>query len=133
MPAIPRPDFTISLQICQAACLTLSDCKQSRPPRIWGPENPDLRQLLWHRHRLVQMRTRIMNQLQAVALNEGYRWKKRLFSEQGRAQLEKLMLPPWASRRLKEFLELLTSPQQLPRATFTSYAQALHEHLSTEQ
>jgi hypothetical protein len=74
-----------------------------------------------------------MNQLQAVALNEGYRWKKRLFSEQGRAQLEKLMLPPWASRRLKELLELLTSPQQLPRATFTSHAQALHEHLPTEQ
>ena len=29
-----------------------------------------------HRHQLVQMRTRIMNQLQAVAMNEGYRWKK---------------------------------------------------------
>ncbi len=56
-----------------------------------GPENRDLRQLLWHRHRLVQMRTRIMNQLQALAMNEGYRWKKKLFSEQGRAQLEKLL------------------------------------------
>jgi hypothetical protein len=33
------------------------------------------------------MRTRIMNQLQALAMNEGYRWKKKLFSEQGRAQL----------------------------------------------
>jgi hypothetical protein len=32
------------------------------------------------------MRTRIMNQLQALAMNEGYRWKKKLFSEQGRAQ-----------------------------------------------
>ena len=30
-----------------------------------------------------------MNQLQALAMNEGYRWKKKLFSEQGRAQLEK--------------------------------------------
>src|ERR1035437_10097345 len=59
------------------------------------------------RHRLVQMRTRIMNQLQALALNEGYRWKKRLFSEQGRAQLEKLSLAPWASRRRQELLELL--------------------------
>jgi len=34
------------------------------------------------------MRTRIMNQLQALAMNEGNRWKKKLFSEQGRAQLE---------------------------------------------
>ncbi len=33
---------------------------------------------LWHRHRMVQARTRIMNQLQAVALNEGLRCKKRL-------------------------------------------------------
>jgi transposase len=69
--------------------------------KIWvpSPENRDLRQLLWHRHRLVQMRTRIMNQLQALPMNEGYRWKKKLFSEQGRAQLEKLSLAPWASRR----------------------------------
>ena len=53
------------------------------------------------------MRTRIMNQLQALAMNEGYRWKKKQFSEQGRAQLEKLTLAPWASRRRQELLELL--------------------------
>ena len=78
-------------------------------PQTWvpSPENRDLRQLLWHRHRLVQMRTRIMNQLQALAMNEGYRWKKKLFSEQGRAQLEKLALAPWASRRRQELLDLL--------------------------
>src|SRR6267143_956355 len=78
-------------------------------PQIWvpGPENRDLRQLLWHRHRLVQMRTRIMNQLQALAMNEGYRWKKKLFSAPGRALLEKLSLAPWASRRRQELLELL--------------------------
>ena len=46
---------------------------EDRFPQIWVPnwENRDLRQLLWHRHRMVQARTRIMNQLQAVALNEG--------------------------------------------------------------
>src|SRR5260370_2892806 len=50
-------------------------------PRIWGPrwENRVLRQLLWHRHRMVQMRTRIMNQLQALTLNEGLRCRKRLW------------------------------------------------------
>jgi hypothetical protein len=46
-----------------------------------------------------------MNQLQALAKNEDYRWKKKLFSEQGRAQLEKLTLAPWASRRRQESLE----------------------------
>jgi transposase len=83
----------------QDAELLLRLLLENRFPRIWvpSPENRDLRQLLWHRHRLVQMRTRIMNQLQAVAMNEGYRWKKKLFSEQGRARLEKLPLAPWAS------------------------------------
>ena len=59
---------------------------EDRFPRIWVPswENRDVRQLLWHRHRMVQMRTRIMNQLQAVALNEGLRCKKRLWAENGR-------------------------------------------------
>src|SRR6201997_3049063 len=89
--------------------LLLKLMREDRFPRIWvpSPENRDLRQLLWHRHRLVQMRTRIMNQLQALAMNEGYRWKKKLFSEQGRTQLEKLSLAPWASRRRQELLELL--------------------------
>jgi transposase len=91
------------------ALLLLRLLRENNFPQIWvpDPENRDLRQLLWHRHRLVQMRTRIMNQLQALAMNEGYRWKKKLFSEQGRAQLEKLALAPWASRRRQELLELL--------------------------
>src|SRR6266851_5118522 len=77
----------------QDAQLLLKLLLEDRFPRVWvpDPENRDLRQLLWHRHRLVQMRTRIMNQLQAVAMNEGKRWKKRLWSEQGRAQLEKFV------------------------------------------
>ena len=70
-------------------------------------ENRDLRQLLWHRHRMVQARTRIMNQLQAVALNEGLRCKKRLWRERGRQQLESFALAPWASRRRRDLLELL--------------------------
>jgi transposase len=78
-------------------------------PKIWMPswENRDLRQLLWHRHRMVQARTRIMNQLQAVALNEGLRCKKRLWREAGREQLEAFPLAPWASRRRRDLLELL--------------------------
>jgi len=73
---------------------------EDRFPRIWVPngENRDLRQLLWHRHRMVQMRTRIMNQLHVVALNEGVRLKKALWRPAGRAQLESLLLAPWASR-----------------------------------
>jgi transposase len=77
-------------------------------PQIWVPsgENRDLRQLLWHRHRMVQARTRIMNQLQALALNEGVRCKKRLWRAHGRQQLESFPLAPWASRRRRDLLEL---------------------------
>src|SRR6201998_1151213 len=84
-------------------------------PQIWVPswENRDLRQLLWHRHRTVQARTRLMNQLQAVALNEGLRCKERLWREAGRQQLEGFRLAPWASRRRQDllgFLGRLTPP-----------------------
>ena len=42
----------------QDAQLLLRLLLEDRFPRIWVPdaENRDLRQLLWHRHRLVQMR-----------------------------------------------------------------------------
>ena len=49
----------------------------------------------------------MMNQLQAVALNEGLRYKKRLWREAGRKQLEGFRLAPWASRRRRDLLELL--------------------------
>jgi transposase len=91
------------------ARLLLRLMREDNFPQIWvpSPENRDLRQLLWHRHRLVQMRTRIMNQLQALAMNENKCWKKKLWSERGRTEFEKLPLGFWASRRRQELLELL--------------------------
>lgn len=93
----------------QDAQLILRLLLEDRFPQIWVPswKNRDLRQLLWHRHRMVQARTRIMNQLQAVALNEGLRCKKRLWRAGGREQLESFRLAPWASRRRRDLLELL--------------------------
>ena len=48
---------------------------QERFPRLVvpSPEQRNLRQLVGHRHRLVQMETRVKNQLQALAMNEGLR------------------------------------------------------------
>ena len=93
----------------QDAQLILRLLREDRFPQIWVPswENRDLRQLLWHRHRMVQARTRIMNQLQAVALNEGLRCKKKLWRERGRQQLESFRLAPWATRRRRDLLELV--------------------------
>src|SRR5215475_961015 len=91
------------------ARLLLKLLLEDRFPKIWvpSPENRDLRQLLWHRHRLVQMRTRIMNQLQALGMNENKCGKGKLWSDAGRVALEKLPLAFWASRRRQELLELL--------------------------
>src|SRR6266576_470260 len=93
----------------QDAQLLLRLLTEERFTRVWvpSPDNRALRQLLWHRHRLVQMRTRIMNQLQAVAMNEGIRRKKALWSKSGRVQLESFSLAPWSSRRRQDLLELL--------------------------
>src|SRR5438067_7325159 len=93
----------------QDAQLLLKLLMEDRFPRIWVPdaENRDLRQLLWHRHRLVQMRTRLMNQLHVVALNEGVRRKKALWRPAGRSELESLPLAPWAKRRRQDLLDLL--------------------------
>jgi transposase len=93
----------------QDARLILQLMMEDRFPQIWVPdgENRDLRQLLWHRHRLVQMRTRVMNQLHVVALNEGLRRKKALWRAAGRRELESFALAPWAGRRRQDLLEIL--------------------------
>jgi transposase len=93
----------------QDAQLLLRLMMEDRFPRIWVPDagNRDMRQLLWHRHRLVQMRTRVMNQLHVVALNEGLRRKKALWRPAGRKELESIVLAPWASRRRQDLLDLL--------------------------
>jgi transposase len=93
----------------QDAQLLLRLMIEERFPRIWVPDsaNRDLRQLLWHRHRLVQMRTRVMNQLHVVALNEGLRRRKALWRPAGRQELESFALACWASRRRQDLLDLL--------------------------
>jgi transposase len=93
----------------QDAQLLLQLMMEDRFPRIWvaDADNRDLRQLLWHRHRLVQMRTRVMNQLHVVALNEGLRRKKALWRPTGRRELESLLLARWAGRRRQDLLDLL--------------------------
>ena len=48
-----------------------------------------------------------MNQLQALGMNENKCGKGKLWSDAGRAALEKLPLAFWASRRRQELLELL--------------------------
>jgi transposase len=71
---------------------------EGRFPRIWVPntEMRDHRQLLIHRHKLVQIRTRVKNELQHLMLNQGMQKRQKLWSTEGRAALESLPLEPWA-------------------------------------
>jgi transposase len=80
-----------------------------RFPRIWvpTPSERDLRQLLWHRHKLVTLRTMLGNQLHFLAMSQGLCRKQKLFSKKGRGELTGLALGPWASRRREELLKLL--------------------------
>ena len=82
---------------------------EKRFPRIWVPtvEQRDARQLILHRHRLVQTRTRAKNQLQAIARNEGLFPKRRAWSQAGQTELMALPLSPWAMVRRKDWQELL--------------------------
>jgi transposase len=91
------------------AALILDLLLTNRFPRIWvpSPAERDIRQLLWHRHKLVRMRTMIGNQLHALAMGQGLCRKKKLFTKKGRAELQSLSLGPWASRRRAELLHLL--------------------------
>lgn len=82
---------------------------EQRFPRVWvasGAER-DVRQLIVHRDKLVRMRTQVKNQVQAVALNQGLRKKRQLWTKAGREQLRKLALPPFTARRRDELLKML--------------------------
>ncbi|HEX4166863.1 MAG TPA: transposase [Bryobacteraceae bacterium] len=93
----------------QDAQLLLKLMIEDRFPRVWisSLEDRDLQQLLWHRHRTVQMRTRILNQLQSIAMNEGIQRRGGLRSVQGRKRLEQIPLGPWGARRRNDLLVLL--------------------------
>ncbi|HYK49931.1 MAG TPA: transposase [Terriglobales bacterium] len=82
---------------------------EDRFPRIWVPslEVRDVRQLLVHRHKQVQARTRTKNQLQAMALSQGVQKKYKLWTKAGRKELEQLPLLPYAAERRKRLLEAL--------------------------
>jgi transposase len=83
--------------------------RHDRFPKVWVPslEERDVRQLLVHRHKQVQARTRVRNQLQAMALSQGVQKRHRLWTEAGRAELEKLELLPYAAERRTQLLAAL--------------------------
>lgn len=82
---------------------------EGRFPRLWVPdaEQRDVRQLLVHRAKLVEIRARVKNGLQHLALNQGLQKRSRLWSVRGRAALEGLPLAGWSAQRRADLLKLL--------------------------
>ena len=81
---------------------------ENRFPAVWQPSvaNVEQRQLLLHRCRLVRMGTRIKNQLDSIAKNEGLTGSQR-WSAKRRQQIEALPLKGWYAERRADLLGLL--------------------------
>ena len=96
------------------ARLILDVMVNKRFPRIWVPTvaERDLRQLLMHRQHLVRMRTRIKNQLQHIALNQGWQKKRKLWSEAGLEFLRTLPLEPWTQLRRDTLVKMLAELEE---------------------
>jgi transposase len=82
---------------------------EGRFPALWVPTaaERDARQLIAHRHKRVEMRTRVKNQLHALALNQGLRLRWKLWTEKGLEQLRALPLLPYAAARRADLLRQL--------------------------
>jgi transposase len=86
----------------------LSMLVEDRFPAVWQPpvENDHVRQLLLHRCRMVRMRTKVKNQLDSMAKNEGV-LSSRVWSPKRRSEIEALPLPGWYAHRRADLLGLL--------------------------
>ena len=102
---------------------------EDRFPAIWQPpaENEQLRQLLLHRSRLVRLRTRVTNQLDGIAKNEGLiaagGW-----SGKRRKTIEALPLPGWYGERRKDLLALLDRLEERIAPLNKAVSQAAANH-----
>lgn len=82
--------------------------REKRFPVIWQPpvENEHLRQLLFHRCRMVRMRTHVLNQLDSMAKNEGMP-RASLRVSKHLQQLQALPLTGWYQKRRADLVDLL--------------------------
>jgi len=103
---------------------------EGRFPKLWTPdrEQRDLRQLVLHRHKLVEIRTRVKNELQHLSMNKGMQRKRKLWSQAGLQSLRELPLKAWTSCRRADLLGLLTMLDEQIGKLDTAVEQAAQEH-----
>lgn len=78
-------------------------------PRIYRPnaESRAILQKLRHRHRLVQLRTKAINHLHAIAISAGLSIKSKLMTKAGREKLLALRLSQTQQQQRQEWLDLV--------------------------
>ena len=103
---------------------------EGRFPRLWRPdaEVRDLRQLLIHRHRRAQIRTRVKNGLQHLAMNRGMQKKNKLWSAAGQRAFLQLPLPGWGRCRREDLLALLAKLDEQIRPLEAAVEKAAFAH-----
>ena len=103
---------------------------EGRFPKLWTPdrEQRDLRQLVLHRHKLVEIRSRVKNELQHLSMNKGMQRKAKLWSQAGQKLLRELPLQPWAACRREDLLGLLAMLDQQVGKLDGAVQRAAEEH-----
>ena len=78
-------------------------------PRIHRPtaQSLEIPRMLRYRHRMVKMRTMIVNNLQALAIRSGLSLQSRLLTRPGRLRLLATQMSPVMSRQREEWLSLV--------------------------
>jgi transposase len=107
---------------------------ENRFPQLWMPdrEQRDLRQLVLHRHKLVEIRSRVKNELQQLSMYRGVQRKHRLWSEAGQQILREFRLKPWASCRREDLLGLLATMNEQIGRLDRAVAKAAAENLQAK-
>ena len=82
---------------------------EKRFPQLWTPSVAmrNQRQLLRHRDKLVEIRTKVKNSLQHLAMNRGMQKKSRLWTRLGMEHFQQLEMPGWSRVRREDLSHLL--------------------------
>jgi transposase len=103
---------------------------EGRFPRLWRPDaaTRDLRQLLIHRHRLVEIRTKVKNGLQHLMLNRGVQKRHHLWTRAGQQALRELPLEGWSACRRQDLLAMMAMLDQQIGKLDIAAERAAREH-----
>src|SRR5271169_4985132 len=99
---------------------------EKRFPQLWTPSAAMRDQR--HRDKLVEIRTKVKNSLQHLAMNRGMQKKSRLWTRLGMEQFQQLAMPGWAGVRREDLLLLLKQLNRQVEQLDQAVKQAAEQH-----